>query len=180
MNQTFGDVLREHRTRIGLSQRALAEKLQALGIGVDQAAITRMETGQREPKLVEAMQIADFLHFDISMVSYGPDEKISNQGWQELATATYYDAREAVSQYLEALFMAIGTWAPNEDEDEKTRAEFAAYFLEYISSLPGREEQMARKPAYWRWDYNAAFDVSAFLDALVIGLEPKPSDDPET
>lgn len=65
MNQSFGDALRDHRTNAGLTQRALSDRLKQRQIQLDQAAIARMEKGDREPKLSEALAISEILGFNI-------------------------------------------------------------------------------------------------------------------
>lgn len=57
----FGDMMREARQKLRWSQRQLAEALQKAGLKIDPSAITRIENGQREPKLREAVAISDIL-----------------------------------------------------------------------------------------------------------------------
>jgi transcriptional regulator with XRE-family HTH domain len=62
----FGDRVRERRDTIGISQRRLSELLvEKTGVRLDPSAVTRIETGQREPKLSEALAIAQVLGTDI-------------------------------------------------------------------------------------------------------------------
>lgn len=68
VNQNFGDALRSGREDAGLTQRALAESLRDRGVNLDQAAIARMEKGEREPKLTEAQVIADVLGFSLESI----------------------------------------------------------------------------------------------------------------
>ncbi|ORI17407.1 hypothetical protein BH686_26280 [Rhodococcus erythropolis] len=57
----FGDMMRVARQKLRWSQRQLAEALQKAGLKIDPSAITRIENGQREPKLREAVAISDIL-----------------------------------------------------------------------------------------------------------------------
>lgn len=66
MNQTFSDVLKSARSDAGLTQRALADALKERGVQVDQAAVARMEKGEREPKLSEAIAISETLGFSLA------------------------------------------------------------------------------------------------------------------
>ena len=57
----FGDVVRERRTQLGLSQEALAERC-----GVDRKSISRVETGTFSPSLDRVWRLADGLDLPIS------------------------------------------------------------------------------------------------------------------
>lgn len=57
----FGRRAAAARRQTGLAQRALADALQSRGITLDSAALSRIETGQRSPKLEEAAAIAEIL-----------------------------------------------------------------------------------------------------------------------
>ena len=66
----FGEMLKTARADLGWSQRRLAEVLQKSGLKIDPSAITRIETGQREPKLTEAVAIANLLGLDLDTLTY--------------------------------------------------------------------------------------------------------------
>ena len=57
----FGDVVRERRAELGLSQEALAERC-----GVDRKSISRVETGTFSPSLDRVWRLADGLDLPIS------------------------------------------------------------------------------------------------------------------
>jgi len=59
----FGDVVRERRTELGLSQEALAERC-----GVDRKSISRVETGTFSPSLDRVWVLADGLDVPISQL----------------------------------------------------------------------------------------------------------------
>lgn len=183
MHQTFGEALKTARIERGLSQRALAERLQNLGVGLDQAAITRMETGQREPKLGEALQIADFLGIDVNSISYGPDNKLTNAGYLDLIEHTYFQARQALSDYLEAVALSIGSWQPDLTEGAEDPADqflFPHDFVEFVRSLPGRARELDRNPVILRHEIiGSMHDVEPFVNALLIGLDPDGEQPPQ-
>lgn len=174
MNQTsFGGALRAGRVRLGLSQRALADKLRGRGISVDQAAITRMETGQREPKLIEALQISDFLDFDVSTLERPDSEAIAHDGLVELTFAKYFVARESLYEYLNAVAMALATVPGDGDL-------FADEFRPAIEQLPSGERY--ENAAAVNWDRVRAFadyeTLTPFIEALWIGLSEGSGDGP--
>jgi transcriptional regulator with XRE-family HTH domain len=59
----FGDVVRERRTALGLSQEALAERC-----GVDRKSISRVETGTFSPSLDRVWRLADGLDLPIDQL----------------------------------------------------------------------------------------------------------------
>jgi DNA-binding XRE family transcriptional regulator len=63
--RTLGEAIKEGRTRLGLSQRALAAKMTELGVSMDGTAVTRLENNQREPRLSEGIALSRFLNFDL-------------------------------------------------------------------------------------------------------------------
>lgn len=60
-----------------MTQRALADLLKQFKINLDQAAIARMEKGEREPKLSEAQAISKIFGFNIGEVSEGGDATLT-------------------------------------------------------------------------------------------------------
>lgn len=57
--RTFGEALRRAREKAGISQRTLATRITEItGLRLDPSAVTRIETDQREPKVIEAQAIA--------------------------------------------------------------------------------------------------------------------------
>lgn len=65
VSATFGERAKEARLAAGLTQQQLADRLSEAGVSLDTSAITRIEAGQREPRLSEAVAIAQVLGFDL-------------------------------------------------------------------------------------------------------------------
>lgn len=61
----FGRAVAFWRGRRDLSQKQLAEKLTSQGMKADASAVSRIESGARSVRLVEAMLIADVLNLDL-------------------------------------------------------------------------------------------------------------------
>ena len=60
-NNVCGKNIARLRKNLKLSQRALADKLQLLGLDIDKNAIQRMESGQRFITDIEILFLADAL-----------------------------------------------------------------------------------------------------------------------
>ncbi len=65
-NNICGTKIAEYRKNLKLSQRALADKLQLIGLDVDKNAIQRMESGQRFITDIELLYLSKALQKDIS------------------------------------------------------------------------------------------------------------------
>lgn len=65
-DREFGARVAEARKQLQLSQRALSDALAKEGVVLDSAALSRIETGQRSPKLEEAVAIAEVLSLPLS------------------------------------------------------------------------------------------------------------------
>lgn len=73
----FAEAMRNERVNKGWSQRKLAEELEtASGLKLDPSAMTRMENGQREMKLNEAVAIARVLGIPMATVLTGKQEQL--------------------------------------------------------------------------------------------------------
>lgn len=73
----FVEAMRNERVKKGWSQRKLAEELEAAsGLKLDPSAMTRMENGQREMKLNEAVAIARVLGIPMATVLTGKQEQL--------------------------------------------------------------------------------------------------------
>ena len=59
-NNLCGENVAELRKELGISQRALADALQLLGLDIDKNAIQRIESGQRFVTDIELMILARF------------------------------------------------------------------------------------------------------------------------
>ncbi len=64
VSSAFGERAKAARLRAGLTQEQLSHRLLP-GVVLDTSAITRIEAGQREPRLSEALAIARVLGFDV-------------------------------------------------------------------------------------------------------------------
>lgn len=75
----FGRNMRVARSQKSWSQRELAEALNAKGVKLDPSAVTRIERGDREVKLREAVAIADCLDTDLEhlLMPVGPDDELA-------------------------------------------------------------------------------------------------------
>jgi transcriptional regulator with XRE-family HTH domain len=62
-----GDVIKNSRIKIGMSQETLAGKLNLLGLKMDQSAISRIENGTRELYDYELYCICKILEIDIKI-----------------------------------------------------------------------------------------------------------------
>lgn len=58
-SKDYGNYIRDHRTKMGLSQTEVADKL-----GISQQAYGRYELGKREPNFTLILKIAEVLQFD--------------------------------------------------------------------------------------------------------------------
>lgn len=93
---SFGYLLLTHRTGRGLSQRGLSAGLREHGVEIGPSSITRMETGQREPSLSEALALSRYLGFDlIDVVS---NEHLTFWGHRDAAQMALMDARAALAR----------------------------------------------------------------------------------
>ncbi|MBN7458326.1 helix-turn-helix domain-containing protein [Mycobacteroides abscessus] len=64
--QFFGARVKRAREERGLTQRQLSELLAGHRVQLDNSAITRIENGAREPRIREAIVLADVLEFPLS------------------------------------------------------------------------------------------------------------------
>jgi transcriptional regulator with XRE-family HTH domain len=69
----FGERVREFREQAELTQQQLSDRLRAdFGIKLDTSAITRIENGSREPRLREAIAMAELLQFGLYNLNTAP------------------------------------------------------------------------------------------------------------
>lgn len=165
--QSFAEAVLGGRQRLGLSQRALAQQLADLGVTIDQASIARMESGRREPRLSEAVAIAEFLQFDILQIDYG-HPNVSYYGAMQTATHNYFDARLAVAKYLRSAKDVATQYKLWELRD--LGSDDDGEFLELTSSLQGNEKSHGAQPTDWGdldWNW-----CRPYLANLISGLNP--------
>lgn len=65
MLDAFADQVRDYRSRAGLSQRALSALLAGQGFELDPTGLSRIESGERRPRLDEAVALSKALRFEI-------------------------------------------------------------------------------------------------------------------
>ena len=99
MESRFGVALREERTRLKLSQKAMAERLAAAGFSIDGPGLSRLEKGNRSVRLGEAQTIAEVLAVPLDYL-VGTSTKL------ELSTARK-NARQALDSSREQLTNVI-------------------------------------------------------------------------
>ncbi|OFE05491.1 helix-turn-helix transcriptional regulator [Rhodococcus sp. 1139] len=125
--RTLGDAIRAGRTKLGLSQRALATKISELGVPLDATAVTRLENNQREAKLSEGIALSRFLGFDLFL--YSPTG-FSYAGLLAHTVASYSSAAKAiVALFLDAA-EALGM--QNYLDDPKTRDQIFTTLMDEI------------------------------------------------
>jgi transcriptional regulator with XRE-family HTH domain len=69
VEERFGAEVAQRRQVMGLSQKALADRLSDYGLRVDASAISRVETGTRALRISEALVIAQALGFSLEDVA---------------------------------------------------------------------------------------------------------------
>jgi len=65
-SRAFGQRVKEARKSQGLSSARFQERLAEHGVRFDTSAVTRLESGEREPRLTEALAIADVLSISLT------------------------------------------------------------------------------------------------------------------
>lgn len=162
----FAEAMRTERVTKGWSQRKLAEELEAAsGLKLDPSAMTRMENGQRELKLNEAVAIARVLKIPIATVLTGKQEQLVREcmlwlgEWdahvkagQKLAERVRAALESGTVQpsMLERFEQAEG-WETHEvpsEESERLRASLAqkadsdgvSGFVEFVESIASPEK----------------------------------------
>jgi transcriptional regulator with XRE-family HTH domain len=83
----FGDSLRRHRGRIGLSQEEFAAR-----VGVHRTEISLIERGLREPRLGTLIKLADSLGVSIDDLRAGIIWRLASQTF-ELSVGTLTDGK---------------------------------------------------------------------------------------
>jgi len=66
ISRIFGQRTKAARLEAGLTQAQLQDRLASRGIKIDSSGLTRIEAGQREPRLSEALALADLLGFGLT------------------------------------------------------------------------------------------------------------------
>lgn len=96
----FGEQMKAARGRAGMAQASLQDLLwDGFGIKLDTSGITRMEAGQREPRLSEALAIGAVLGLELSDLASGPRDL--NRQLGNIA-GLLSQARESVAALLQS------------------------------------------------------------------------------
>jgi transcriptional regulator with XRE-family HTH domain len=119
----FGNAVRKRRAALGISQRGFSELLmEKTGVKLDPSAVTRIERGQRELKLSEALAIATVLDVKVDTLTRHI-EPAESPGLIEVRDA-YQQLRNAhatVLAQIEALYGAAYALAIPLAADADTR-----------------------------------------------------------
>lgn len=79
----FGELVKEAREAVGLSQQGLGDKLrEVFGVDLSQTALTRLERGQRPIRLNEVHALAHLLRIDLSRFS-GPTQVFAASDYEQ-------------------------------------------------------------------------------------------------
>ena len=110
--RAFRENLVSHRSRRGLSQRGLVRELKERhGIGMTQSALARVEGGQRDPRLEEAVALSSILGFSLDGLSQHSqaDELLTTAG-DDLGAliAAAIKLRETLDAATEAFMLERG------------------------------------------------------------------------
>jgi transcriptional regulator with XRE-family HTH domain len=105
----FGDQMKAARAKRAITQAALQHRLQDdFGIGLDTSGITRIEAGQREPRLNEALAIAAILGLELKDLTPALDlNRLTSDLSQQML-----ESREALLSVLQ-LVDQIAEYATN-------------------------------------------------------------------
>jgi transcriptional regulator with XRE-family HTH domain len=106
VGRTFGERAKAARIEAGMTQVQLQERLEAeFGIKLDSSGITRIEAGQREPRLSEALAIATILDFGLNnLTQKGPDLNFYVSDVVELM----HESRETLLKLLRSVDQVSG------------------------------------------------------------------------
>jgi transcriptional regulator with XRE-family HTH domain len=103
--RTFGNLLKDRRQKLSLTQRALADRL-----GVSSTFVTSLETGHRGPSLQMVLRVAEILHLEahkLFLLSHPAEVRFLRQSrnsgkrvksaWRRLAANKALRAKERIS-----------------------------------------------------------------------------------
>ena len=97
---SFGERVREARDASGMSQRAFAEL-----VGIDRMALARLETGDRDPRLSEAIAVASALGIPIGRPAHTGFSRYTT--WMNKIEKSLLEARESArSAFVEAVMLS--------------------------------------------------------------------------
>lgn len=109
---TFAERAKAARLRAGLTQQQLFERLRSeAGIVLDTSAITRIEAGQREPRLSEAIAIGRALNFGLDDLAPPADL----ESYMSEVSRLMNESREALVKMLQSVDPVINLVRRNPD-----------------------------------------------------------------
>ncbi|MBT1630423.1 helix-turn-helix domain-containing protein [Curtobacterium flaccumfaciens] len=140
IEQRFGHTVFEYRKVIGLSQKALADHLNKLGLQLDASSISRIEAGTRALRLSEAATIARTMGFDLADIErpYDPVERFQLR--QQAVDRALMTAQESIRDLAEALVQV--SWLIFESGDRVD-------IFEGVEAFAG--ERPTDAPSYIAW-----------------------------
>ncbi|WP_290724250.1 helix-turn-helix transcriptional regulator [Gordonia sp. UBA6683] len=94
----FGNLVAAQRAKLELRQADVIDRLAERGIKLDSSAITRIEKGQREPRLTEALALSEILEFPLGDPASASDDR--KRLWQK-ANQTRAELEAAISERKE-------------------------------------------------------------------------------
>lgn len=110
ISRAFGQRTKAARMDAGLTQAQLQDRLASRGIKIDSSGLTRIEAGQREPRLSEALAIAGVLGFGLAnLVTPAPSLETYMNEVRRLAE----QSRETLLQLLSSVDKAADLLGPN-------------------------------------------------------------------
>lgn len=120
MSKNFGKLLKDARASHGWTQRDVADKLEERGLKIDSSAITRLEKGQREPRLREAIEISELLDFSLDLVAAADLTEIGGESQfarnEELMKREMEAARRKIINACISQHIAFdGIWSDEEE-----------------------------------------------------------------
>lgn len=180
----FGTRMKSERVHAGMTQAELAKRIaDEFEIKLDTSGITRIEAGQREPRLSEALAIAEILGLELA--DAGPSESQLEPLLRTL-TDQLYSSREQLLTVLETVDEVTNV-ARREIADPKSLPKLIAEELEWfssqsVSSAGGADAQSPRgvNKARDRADYLLKRRVLKTLtESVIAGPEETPSPERE-
>lgn len=99
-SRAFGQRVKAAREDRDINQAQFQERLAAYGVRFDKSAVTRIESGEREPRLTEALAIADILGISLTgLITPAAETEDYASDVQRLVE----NSRQAVLELLRAL-----------------------------------------------------------------------------
>lgn len=140
--ETFARELHRRRELIGMSQAELARRAKAEGLHIWQSAIGRIETGDRQVTLNEALVLASILGADLAeMADYAPVAEGDALDPAGIATER---AQEAARSAFRAVFQA---WERLDAANAEARGWIDRAIENELSLAPADEGGINRLPA---------------------------------